>query len=120
MSAGQITIHLLPNLKVQFESYAKRVGISASEFAKLLILRERHLRRMIALRDAGKLPPNTRQPRGSGLQREKVTAHVSSRSEVRNFDAYAKACGLNRNLAGSWLIETELKERWLQSALSKK
>jgi hypothetical protein len=44
---------------------------------------------------------------------------MSSLREVTDFDEYAQQCGLNRNGAGAWLLETELRERWLEKAIKK-
>lgn len=47
-----------------------------------------------------------------------ITAHFSSAQAVAEFDAYASECGVNRNAAGLWLIEGELRERWLERAVT--
>jgi hypothetical protein len=117
MTVPQITIRLLPQLKGAFEHYATVLGLRASELTKLLIVREKNLRRLAALKIAGKPPRRLRQQRGSAVPMETVTAHVSSLTEVREFDRYAKNCALNRNTAGAWLLETELREKWLEKAL---
>lgn len=120
MPVPQITIRLLPRLKAEFEAYANELGLRSSEFAKLLIVRERLLRRLDALNRAGKAPKRDRQERGAAVEMEKITAHVSTVDQVKEFAKYAESCSLNRNLAGAWLLEKELSERWLESALKTK
>jgi hypothetical protein len=117
MPVPQITIRLLPRLKAEFETYANELGLRASELTKLLIVREKALRRLDALHKAGREPRRSRQERGSAVNMEKITAHVGTIDQVKEFDAYAVSCSLNRNLAGAWLLEKELSERWLKSAL---
>lgn len=90
----------------------------ASELAKLLIVRERALRRLAGLHLNGRLPPRHRRPVGAAERLPTVTAHMSSLEDVTSFDEYAKDCGLNRSAAGALLLEAELSERWLEWALS--
>jgi hypothetical protein len=118
MPVRQITIRLDPPTKSNFEDYAGRLGLDTSELAKLLIVRERILQRLSAQTSAHDLPKRVRQVYGSGARLPTVTAHMSTREQVEEFDAYAKSCGLNRNRAGVWLLETELQEKWLERALS--
>lgn len=117
MSIPQITIRLPPRLKIEFEAYANRLGLRSSELAKLLIARERLLRRLKSLHKKRKAPKRSRQERGSAVEMQKITAHVSTVDQVKEFDAYAASCSLNRNLAGAWLLEKELSEKWLRHAL---
>lgn len=116
MPVPQITIRLSPASKVGFEEYAARLGLRASELAKLLIVRERHERRLVALRDAAERPKR-RDQQTQGERLPTVTAHMSSLAEVTRFDEYAHQFGLNRNGAGALLLEAELRERWLEKAL---
>lgn len=118
MAVPQITIRLPPRTKRAFESYAGALGLKASELAKLLIVRERTLKRLSDLKRKGCIPKRKRQPRGSAIPMKSVTAHFSSLREVEEFDAYVKRCQLSRDSAGAWLLESELQDRWLQRALS--
>jgi len=104
-------------VKAKFYEYASTCGLDASELAKLLIVRERHRRRLKQLRRY--TPPilKPRRRKGSGTPLSTVTAHLSSVTQVTEFDAYARICGLNRSAAGAWLLETELSERWLKKAI---
>jgi hypothetical protein len=117
MTVPQITVRLSPAAKVNFQAYADRLGVRASELAKLLIVRERNLRRLKDPERAGDIArPPVRSNKG---RLPTVTAHCSRIGEVEEFDAYARSCGLNRNTAGLWLLETELQESWLENALSR-
>src|ERR1700731_4561462 len=117
MAVPQITIRLKPRLKAAFKTYAAKVGMRDSELAKLLIVREKNLRHLASLYKTGKLPKKRRQARGSAIQLKTVTAHVSSVGEVEQFSAYADTCQLTRSLAGALLLEQELREKWLKTAL---
>jgi hypothetical protein len=118
MPVAQITIRLAPAVKAEFEGYAERLGLDASELAKLLIVRERNLRRLAAL-SSNETPRRRRRLPGSGGPLPTITAHLSTRAQVDDFDTYAKSCGLNRSGAGAWLLEKELQEMWLEGALSR-
>ena len=118
MAHPQITIRLEPATKVAFETYARHLGLKESELAKLLLVRERFCRRLVTLHSVGKTPVRVRRTADDGGGRLRtVTAHLSSRQAVLDFDAYAERCGLNRNGAGAWLLESEIRERWLEHAL---
>lgn len=114
MPSTQITIRLDTELKAQFDTYTTELGVDGSELAKLLIIRERNLGRLQAI--CNELMPQ-RRPRGTGTRLPTITAHFSKRADVDEFDRYARQCGLSRSSAGAWLLEAELKERWLESAL---
>lgn len=117
MPVPQVTVRLPPETKAVFEHYCEQLGLDASELAKLLIIRERKLRRLLALKTSGRCPKRQRQLRGEAIALPTVTAHLSSVEQVAEFDSYARCCGLNRDNAGAWLLETELSERWLERAL---
>jgi hypothetical protein len=117
MTVPQITIRLFPEEKEAFETYAQRFGLNCSDVAKLLISREQKLRRLRGLKRTQKLPARTRQDRGFAVAKDKITAHLRSVEEVQQFDEYAVSCGLSRDGAGAWLLQTELREKWLQRAL---
>jgi hypothetical protein len=120
MSTRQITVRLDPQEKTAFDSYAERCGLDSSELAKLLIVRERRLERLLALRNKKQIPEFKRQSWGKGIKKPTVTAHFSTLAEVEMFDRYATNCGLNRQNAGAWLLTAEIKEQWLEKALSLK
>jgi hypothetical protein len=117
MPVAQITIRLPPKSKRAFESYAEAMGLKASELAKLLVVRERKLKRLAQLKKNGNVPKRTRQQRGAAVPMKSVTAHLSSVKQVEEFDAYVKSCDLSRDNAGAWLLENELRHRWLQKVL---
>jgi hypothetical protein len=117
MAVPQITVRLKPDTKAAFEAYSERVGMDTSELAKLLIVRERKLGRLAALKAEGRSPVRRRQARGAAIALPTVTAHLSSVEQVAEFDKYARLCGLNRNSAAAWLLEAEVQECWLERAL---
>ena len=117
MAAPQITIRLPSSEKTRFEEYAGSLGLGASELAKLLIVREQHRRRLAESRMASGPSRKSRRPAGTGKRLPTITAHLSSKEEVKKFDAYARECGLNRNGAGAWILQNELRERWLEKAI---
>jgi hypothetical protein len=119
MAKPQITVRLASSVKTEFEAYAAQLGLDTSELAKLLIVRERNLKRLAALKNANEIPTRRRQQYGSRTRFPTVTAHFSTRTPVEEFDAYAKSCGLNRSGAGAWLLEMELREKWLKDALAR-
>jgi hypothetical protein len=120
MASKQITIRLNPQEKDAFEDYAAEHDLDDSELAKLLILREKKLKRLAKLKKRRQLPKIERAARGEGFRKPTVTAHVGSSAEVEAFDEYAESCDLNRQSAGAWIFLAELKERWLEKALSLK
>jgi hypothetical protein len=118
MAVAQITAHVVPRIQRRFREYAAKNGLEDSVVAKLLILRERELRRLHALSRAQDLPGLSRQRRGkASLASSKVTAHMSSLADVKQFDEYARTCSLTRSRAAAWLIVKELEERWLERAI---
>lgn len=119
MAVPQIAIRLTATSKAEFERYAEKLGLDASALIRLLIVRERHQRRIAKLARKG-TSSRSRRAAGSRESLPKVTAHFSSAAEVAEFDDYAKECGLNRNGAGAWLVQTELSERWLEKAIRAK
>jgi len=117
MPVPQITIRLPPSSKRAFETYAGALGLKVSELAKLLIVRERGLKRLAHLKKSGEVPKRKRQLRGSAVPMKSITAHFSSVREVQEFDTYVKRCDLNRDSAGAWLLEKELDDKWLKRSL---
>jgi hypothetical protein len=117
MASHQITIRVPPATKKAFGEYAQRFGLRDSELLKLLIVREKGRR---GLEEAAKIiraATPERRPAGAGGRLPTITAHLSSVIEVKEFDAYAARCGLNRNASGLWIVETELREKWLERAM---
>jgi hypothetical protein len=118
MATFQITAHVVPRIQKRFGDYASRIGVDDSSLTKLLILRERELKRLPAASQAPDLPGLSRRKSGKTPKADaSVTAHMSSVADVRRFDAYARGCGLSRSKAAAWLIEQELSERWLERSL---
>ncbi|MSO88691.1 MAG: hypothetical protein EXQ89_01735 [Rhodospirillaceae bacterium] len=113
----QITIRVAPIVKAAFDRYESDLGLRGSELAKLLIVRERRQRRLAKL-SVAKRPAQQRSVLRGGERMPTITAHFSSAQAVAEFDAYASECGVNRNAAGLWLIEGELRERWLERAVT--
>jgi hypothetical protein len=112
-----IVIHISPKAKADFESYAGALWLDAASLLKLLVLREKRLRRLAILKQANKAPLRQRQPKGHAEKRRTVAARLPSAEDVTGFDKYAEECGLNRDSAGAWLIERELDEHWLDCAV---
>jgi len=98
---------------LQFEGYARRCGLaSQSELLKLLIKRELKLRRLPSGTELGGV---TRQP--PVAERKKITAHLP-RELAQPFLGHIKQLGLSRSQATSILVQSELKERWLEAAIA--
>jgi hypothetical protein len=118
MAVNQITAHVVPRIQKQFSDYATKIGLDDSALAKLLILRERELRRLRTASETKELPGLNRERGGrASLASGKVTAHMSTIEDVKKFDLYARTCGMTRSKAAAWLISKEVKERWLEKAL---
>jgi hypothetical protein len=118
MTVPQITAHVVPRIQKRFSDYASRMGIDESSLAKLLILRERELRRLLTASQALDLPGLTRGGAGRAQTASaSVTAHMASLADVRKFDAYARSCGMSRSKAAAWLIDKEVAEHWLEKVL---
>ena len=115
MAVPQITIRLAPNVKLEFDEYASSLGLDASELARLLVVRESRQKRLFKLVSTGQAP--AKPQRQSGARKLTVTAHMPSVADVTKFDRYAHSCQSNRNGVGAWLLEAELKERWLENAI---
>jgi hypothetical protein len=112
VTVPQITIRVSPSTKLSFQRYARRLGLDITGLAQLLILREKRLRR---LQHAANAKAATRPRRSS--RRVAVTAHVPNVTNVHEFRAYAKGCGLSSSDAGAWLVSKELEEHWLERSL---
>jgi len=96
-----------------FESYARRCGLtSQSELLKLLIKRELRLKRLSVEQSHGTA---VRQPALS--DRKKITAHLSDELAAP-FASHIRRLGISTSKAAAILVESELDERWLESAIS--
>ena len=109
----QITARVRHDVKASFDAYAAQHWLDDSELAKLLILRERGNKQLALLGSSVQLPLNERVS-----ELPTITAHFTSPDPVREFDLYVETCHLSRSMAAAWLIEKELSERWLDTALS--
>src|SRR5271167_3059995 len=113
MPSKHISFRIHQGLKNRFERYAASLDVGASELLRLLIAREYRLRRLTREH----FDPD-RQSGAGNASLPTVTAHMLKADDVRRFGAYAEACGITRNEAGAWLIETELREQWLEKAIA--
>jgi antitoxin component of RelBE/YafQ-DinJ toxin-antitoxin module len=109
----QITARLSPKIRDRFDRYAAKVGLDASELARLLILREMRVRRLLPVT---KSRPSRRVAPKTGGER-KLTAHFHLADNVDEFARYASAEGFNRAAAARLIAEQELREKWLAKAL---
>ena len=109
---AQINAYLSRQVRRDFKIYAKSVGLDAAELARLLFVREMLVRRFEALSLQGK----TLSSASRGQHTEKLTAHFHRKKDVTNFDIYAKKLKLKRSIAAKFIVETELKEKWLLRA----
>lgn len=92
-----------------FDAYARECGLtSKSELLKLLIRRELRLNRLKPSDQARQQPTD---------RRTKVTAHLSDELEVA-LSKRAAQLGVTTSHAAALLIEGELAERWLETALA--
>ena len=113
MPPKHISFRIPEGIKNRFESYAEGLDVRASELLRLLMAREYRLRRLMKEHFA----PD--RQRGTGnASFPTVTAYMLKVDDVKRFSAYAQACGITRNEAGAWLIETELREQWLGKAIA--
>jgi hypothetical protein len=116
----QISVRMATAIKDALVAYSDSLELDHSEIAKLLVIREKRLRRLAALSAKGKVPIRARQTRGKGVPMPHVTVYLRSLRFTKQFTAYAASCGLKRTDALAWLVETELTERWLTRALHMK
>lgn len=92
-----------------FGDYARVCGMtSKSELLKLLIMRELRLQRLSG-------GAQNRQPATAG--RSKITAHLSPDLDAA-LAAHTSALGVTTSHAAALLVERELSERWLETALT--
>src|SRR5689334_1232403 len=113
---NQITCRLNAAVKTEFSAYAARFDLDESQLAKLLFRREQQHRQLATLVASGRKPEVTAPARRRSPAT--VTAHYRSDAAIAKFDAYAESCGLARNRTAAWIIEHELKERWLETSFS--
>lgn len=92
----------------QFEAYLKEVGLtSGSALLTLLIVREVELRLLRPTAESS-LPQEARS--------KKVSAYVQT-DHAERFRAHADALGRSNSDCAAELIERELDEHWLKTAL---
>ncbi|MCP3415740.1 hypothetical protein NLM16_16700 [Bradyrhizobium brasilense] len=113
MRYPQITAHVPASVHERFRRYAEGLGLRDSEVAKLLVLREKKIRR---IKTGLALAP--RKPTAARALKS-ITAHMSSKGQVADFHAYARGCKLTRSAAAALLFTKELDERWLEKAISR-
>jgi hypothetical protein len=113
VNMSQITARLSPDIRDRFDKYAAEVGLDASELARLLIVREMRVRRLLGR--------STSQPERYPAKKygdRTLTAHFHLSEEVAKFDRYAQAQKLSRSGAARLIVERELRERWLAKAFA--
>ena len=110
----QITTRLSPAIRDRFERYAAKLGLDASELARLLILREIRVRRLLR---RAKSPSRSRHAASRSAGDRKLTAHFHLLDNVDEFARYAHTRGFSRSAAAKLIAENELRERWLARAL---
>jgi hypothetical protein len=116
----QISVRLITASKDAFLAYSDFLELDHSEVARLLVVREKRLRKLAALSAEGKAPIRPRQTRGEAAPMPHITVYLRSLQFTKQFTAYAGSCGLKRTDALAWLLETELNEKWLARALQMK
>jgi hypothetical protein len=110
---AQITTRLSTKIRAAFDRYAKSVGLDASELARLLIIRELHVRRILQSTESiSGVAPKNRKDRAE----RKLTAHFHSAAVVVELDNYSSAHGYTRSDAAKRIFEQELSEKWLLNA----
>jgi hypothetical protein len=113
----QISVRLTTATKDEFLTYSSRLELDHSDIAKLLIIREKWLRRLVKLAADGKVPVRARQVRGKAVPMPHVTVYLPSLQFTEEFASYAASCGLKRTDALAWLLQAEIAEQWLARAL---
>lgn len=116
----QISVRVASATKEAFLAYSDCLELDYSEVAKLLVIREKRLRRLAALNAEGKAPVRSRQTRGRAVPMPHITVYLRSLQFTKQFTTYARSCGLKRTDALAWLLKEELTERWLMRALQMK
>ena len=91
-----------------FGSYALELGLDESALATLLIVRELHVGRLQAIAE-------TRSAKSA--KEKRVTARPRQPEIETAFAKHALLNGFKPGQAAALLIQTELSERWLKSAL---
>ena len=111
-AVGKAYAYVSPKTGNDFERYAGACGLtSQSELLKLLIARELKLRRLPHSRD---LRAGSRQAPLPG--RKKITAHLQPGLDDP-FSRHIGQLGLSTSCAAAMLVEAELSEQWLASAI---
>jgi hypothetical protein len=100
-----INAYVHPDMRVRFEAYRREIGLTSdSALLTLLILREIRLKRLCSLTVG-------QQPRGVTVSAYMDAAHAGE------FEAHIKELGRSASESAGALVEQELSERWLESAL---
>ena len=119
-SLPQVSVRMPEATKAAFTAYAVRLGIDISMVVNLLVLREKRLRRLVALRSKGRQPKRTRQLRGRATRQQHVTVYFGTIRKTGEFENYCKSCDIKRTDALAWLIEREVQEQWLERSLERR
>jgi hypothetical protein len=112
---AQINTLLSQRTRSEFGAYAKATGLDAAELARLLIVREMRVRKILSLGSPNVKNANKNNRARRGVPR-KLTAHFHRKKDVVDFDRYAQQAALSRSAAAKLIFETELKEKWLLRA----
>lgn len=111
----QVTARLSPKIRARFEQYAQGLELDASELARILIVRELRVRRILRLQTH----PSERPAKSLDKAKDrKLTAHFHSANIIAEFDRYSTAQGFNRSDAAKLIFERELTKKWLLKALA--
>lgn len=108
--AGKLAVHayVRANSHLRFEAYLKEIGLtSGSALLTLLILREIELRQ---------LQPVTGSLSAHEARSKKVSAYVQA-DHAERFRAHADSLGRSNSDCAAELVERELNEQWLKTAL---
>src|SRR5271157_1165308 len=108
---AQINARLSPRIRDRFDDYAAKLGLDAAELARLLIVRELRVRRILMSSN-----PQAPSKASTATGHRKLTAHFHRAEQVAEFDRYANAHGLSRAAAAKLIFERELRETWLAKA----
>jgi hypothetical protein len=106
----QITAHVCVAERMDFETYARTFSLDPASLLALLLSRELRLARLEALM---KIDDPSREARDM-----KVTVHGRDLRFRQSVMAMAANCGTSVSNACAVVIRTELRDRWLETALT--
>jgi hypothetical protein len=106
----QLTAHICAPERAEFETYARAFSLDPASLLALLLSRELRLARLKALM---KIDDPSREPRDM-----KVTVHGRDLHLRRSVMAMAATCGTSVSNACAVVIRAELRDRWLETALT--